>query len=286
MTEPVVETTPKVAFASRSQRTNLDRVDDLEKEIEALELENKGPESPPQEEPDNVVEVKTEGLSKDEEGNWKKRYSDLRKHMATKEKDWGQRFEELEKQVQSKDSQTIPQTKEEIEKWVKKFPDVARIIRGIAKEESASTGQEIDSRVKELEKLKQDISLEKAKNELLRRHPDFDSISQSDEFINWIDNAPKWVQTAIYDDLDVDSAASAIDLYKLKNGIKPKNNEKDAAAAVKTRSNTTPIDDESKNWLSESAVNKMSAREYEKKESEILEAMKTGKFVFDMSGTR
>ena len=288
MTEPVVvETTPKVAFASRSQRTNLDKVEDLEKEIEALEIENKAPASAPQEGEETQEEVvKTEGLSKEEGDNWKKRYSDLRKHMATKEKEWGQRLGELEAKASTSANQSVPQTKEEIEKWIKKFPDIARIVRGIAKEESEATGQEIGSRVKELEELKTQINLEKAKNDLLKRHPDFDEISESEAFIEWVDKSPKWVQTAIYDDLDVDSAASAIDLYKLKNGIKPKNTEKLAAAAVKSRSNTTPIDDESKTWLSESKVQKMNYREFEKREAEILEAQASGKFIYDLSNAR
>lgn len=288
MTEPVVvETTPKVAFASRSQRTNLEKVEDLEKEIEALEIENKAPASAPQEGEEVQEEVvKTEGLSKEEGDNWKKRYSDLRKHMATKEKEWNQRLEELEAKANTTTNQSVPQTKEEIEKWIKKFPDIARIVRGIAKEESEATGQEIGSRVKELEELKTQINLEKAKNDLLKRHPDFDEISESEAFIEWVDKAPKWVQTAIYDDLDVDSAASAIDLYKLKNGIKPKNTEKLAAAAVKSRSNTTPIDDESKAWLSESQVQKMNYREFEKREAEILEAQASGKFIYDLSSAR
>lgn len=288
MTEPVVvETTPKVAFASRSQRTNLDKVEDLEKEIEALEIENKAPASAPQEGEEAQEEVvKTEGLSKEEGDNWKKRYSDLRKHMATKEKEWSQRLGELEAKASTSANQSVPQTKEEIEKWIKKFPDIARIVRGIAKEESEATGQEIGSRVKELEELKTQINLEKAKNDLLKRHPDFDEISESEAFIEWVDKSPKWVQTAIYDDLDVDSAASAIDLYKLKNGIKPKNTEKLAAAAVKSRSNTTPIDDESKTWLSESKVQKMNYREFEKREAEILEAQASGKFIYDLSNAR
>lgn len=285
MTElAVVETTPKLAFSSRSQKTNLEKAELLEKEIADLEAANSGATAP-QDSEQKAPEEKDEGLSK-EGDNWKKRYSDLRKHMATKEKEWNQRLEELEAKANTPTNQALPQSKEEIEKWVKKYPDIARIVKGIAKEESEATGQEIGSRVKELEKLKEEISLEKAKNELLRRHPDFDAISESDDFIEWVEKAPKWVQTAIYDDLDVDSAASAIELYKFKKGIKPKNTEKDAAAAVKTRSNTTPVDDESKNWFSESKVSKMNMKEYAKHEEAILDAMKNGKFIYDMTNGR
>jgi chromosome segregation ATPase len=278
-----VETTPKAVFVSRSQRTNLDKVDDLEKEIAELEKEIATPEAPKEEAQDS-----DEGLSKDAKpgDNWQKRYSDLRKHLANKEKEWSQKLDEISNELKTKTSTELPRTKEEVEKWVKKYPDVARIVRALAKEEANNTGREFDDRVKELEKLKESISLEKAKSDLLRIHPDFDDISESEDFAEWVEAAPKWVQTAIYDDLDVASAASAIKLYKVEKGIKPRNSEKEAALAVKTPKNTTPIDDESKTWLTESKVQKMSPREYEAKEEEIFKAMREGKFIYDISGRR
>lgn len=286
MTDTIIETTPKIAFASRSQKTNLAGVEDLEKEIQELEEQARSAsEQAPQE---STQQSEDEGLSKDTKpgDNWQKRYSDLRKHLASKEKEWTQKFEELSTKLTTNASENLPKTKDEVEKWVKKYPDVARIVKALAKEEADNTGKEFDERVKQLEKLRSDISLEKAKADLLKIHPDFDTISESEDFNEWVENAPKWVQTAIYDDLDVASAASAVKLYKVEKGIKPKNAEKEAASAIKTRSNTTPIDDESRNWFSESKVQKMSAREYEKNEEEIFKAMREGKFVYDISGKR
>lgn len=280
MTE-AVDTTPRsTSFMPRSQKTNQEKLDALEKEIQELETGSKEPEK--EQEPVQKDEP-DEGLSK-EEANWKKRYSDLRKHQAQKEKEWKEKFEQLEATLSQKSTQEMPQTKEEVEKWIKKHPDVAKIVKAIAKEEAANEGKEITSRVQELEELKSQIARDKAYQALLAKHPDFEKISQSDDFIDWVDSAPKWVQSAIYDDLDVDSAASAIDLYKVKRGIKTVSPDKEAAASIKTRSNTTPVDDESKNYFSESKVAKMTAREYEANEEKILAAMKSGKFIYDMSG--
>jgi phage host-nuclease inhibitor protein Gam len=282
MTDTITETTPnKSAFASRSQRTNLDKVEDLEKEILELEKQNSAPVEEIQE---PTQDAPQEGLSEKPEpkDNWQKRYSDLRKHLSTKEKEWTQKLEDLSNQLKTQSSSELPKTKEEVEKWVKKHPDVARIVRALAKEEADNTGKEVDSRIKQLEELKEQISLEKAKADLLKLHPDFDTISESEDFAEWVDSAPKWVQTAIYDDLDVASAASAIKLYKVEKGIKPRNSDKDAASAVKVPNTTTPIDDESKAWLSESKVAKMTDREYEAKEEEIFKAMRDGKFIYDL----
>jgi hypothetical protein len=100
---------------------------------------------------------------------------------------------------------------------------------------------------------------EKAEAELMRIHPDFDDIRDSDDFHEWAEEQPKWVQDALYDnDNDARSAARAIDLYKADKGItekKPSN--KDAAKSVETRnSRSKPQRDEASTYLRESQVQK------------------------------
>jgi hypothetical protein len=65
---------------------------------------------------------------------------------------------------------------------------------------------------------------------------------------------------------------------------KPASNNKDAARSVNSRSNATPDSDDSKNVFKESQVNKMTAQQYEKASDAIMEAIRTGKFIYDMSG--
>ena len=58
-------------------------------------------------------------------------------------------------------------------------------------------------------------SREKAEAELMRLHPDFDDIRDSDDFHDWAEEQPEWIQKALYEnDTDSRSAARAIDLYK------------------------------------------------------------------------
>jgi len=75
-------------------------------------------------------------------------------------------------------------------------------------------------------------------------------------------------------------------LYKADNGIttnKRSTSDKDAAKAVKARVRNTPETEESNTYLRESQINKMSTREYEKRSDEIMEAIRSGKFIYDMS---
>jgi hypothetical protein len=121
-------------------------------------------------------------------------------------------------------------------------------------------------------------------------HPDFEQIRDTDDFHNWVEEQPKWVQDALYDnDSDAKSAARAIDLYKADMGItdkKKSSKDKEAAKAVATRSErSSPEGDETKSYIKESEVARMSAVEYEKQADEIAEAIRTGKFVYDLSGS-
>ena len=123
----------------------------------------------------------------------------------------------------------------------------------------------------------------------MKLHPDFGEIRDSDDFHEWADEQPKWVQDALYDnDNDSRSAARAIDLYKVDKNIteKPSKVKNDAAKVVKTKNNSTEPDvDESKNYFKESQVDKMSPEQYEKNQEKIMEAIRSGKFIYDLSGS-
>ena len=93
---------------------------------------------------------------------------------------------------------------------------------------------------------------------------------------------------AAENDDDAKSAARAIDLYKADKGITKKkaSTSKDAAFATNTKaSRSKPQTNDQSSYLRESQVQKMSAQEYEKRQEEIMEAIQTGKFVYDVSGS-
>ena len=69
-------------------------------------------------------------------------------------------------------------------------------------------------------------------------------------------------------------------------GIKNKrsNTSKDAAKAVsKTNARNEPLSQESGS-IKESTVQKMTAHQYEKNADAIMEAIRSGKFIYDISG--
>jgi len=273
----------KVAFANRKY-SNEDKRKMEEEELKQLIAEQKGETTEATEE---VVEAEPINA---EEKSFKKRYGDLRRHMQDKEKDWDDKFKTLQRQLEDSTKQEIklPKSDGDIEAWAEQYPDVAAIVETIAIKKAKEQAAGLEERVKEIDEMKADAARKKAEVELMTAHPDFGEIRDDDAFHNWVDEQPKWVQDALYENAsDSRSAARAIDLYKADMNIqtkKPASNNKDAARSVNSRSNATPDSDDSKNVFKESQVNKMTAQQYEKASDAIMEAIRTGKFIYDMSG--
>ena len=271
----------KVAFANRKY-TNEEKRKMEEEELEQMLKEQKGEveETTEEEEPTNA-----------EEKTFKKRYSDLRRHQQQQAEDFKKQIAELRTQLDSatKKEMKLPKSDEDIEQWAKDYPDVAAIVETIAMKKASEQASALEERIKAIDEMQNSATKEKAEAELMRLHPDFDDIRDSDEFHEWADSQPKWVQDALYEnDNDARSAARAIDLYKADMGIskkKPKS-DKDAAKSVSTKdSRSKPQENEASSYLKESDVQRMSPQEYEKNSDEIMEAIRSGKFIYDVSGS-
>ena len=273
----------KVAFANRKY-TNEERVKKEEEELEQLIAEQKGEE-------EQVEEPKEAEPKNAEERSFKKRYGDLRRHQQTKEKEYEDRINALEQQLgeATKAEFKLPKSDEDLDKWASTYPDVAAIVETIAIKKAKEQSADLEKRVQVIDEMRETAAREKAEAELIKIHPDFSEIRDSDDFHEWADEQPKWVQDALYEnDQDAKSAARAIDLYKSDRGIGKKKSatSKDAARSVGTRNERSkPQSDASGNAVRESDVQKMSAVEYEKKSDEIMEAIRTGNFIYDLSGS-
>lgn len=272
---------PKVAgfvdagFNSKNQT----RIAREEKELQELLNQVNSPEA-------EMVVVETapkeEAPLNKEEESFKKRYGDLRRHMADKEKEWEAKFATL----QAPKSNVIvpPKSDEDIEAWIKKYPDVAGIVTALVEKRMQDTKQS----VKELENLRWEAKRETAEAEIRKVHGDFDNLKEADEFHDWVDEQPKWVQDALFEQSeDPRAVIRVLDLYKSDKGLTSKSQKDDARKAagfVKTSAKTSVNTDDGQYLFSESQVQKMKDKEYSEKENKIMEAIRTGKFLYDVSG--
>ena len=276
---------PKSMMMQRKSRVH-ERVEEDEKELRELMAEREGAEK--EAEAQAKEDAEPEGA---EEKSYKKRYADLRRGSQKAKADLEARINALESQLKQSTEQEIklPKSDEDIDAWASQYPDVAAIVETIAIKKAREQQVGLQDKVKEIDAMRESATREKAEVELLKAHPDFGEIRDSDEFHNWAEEQPKWVQDALYEnDNDARSAARAIDLYKADMNIKTKkpSSNKEAAKSVNTRNTRGQPDATSSNTkMSESRVNKMSTKEYEKHQDEIMNAIRKGEFIYDISGS-
>jgi len=280
MQDAIVEQVEAKTSFINKKYNNEDRLKKDEEELEQLLNEQKGEAVEPEPEPKNA-----------EEKSFKKRYGDLRRHQQEKEKEFAAKIDALQSQLNdaTKKEINLPKSDEDIEAWATKYPDVAAIVETIAIKKAKEQSAALEDRVKAVDEMQLNASRDKAEAELLRLHPDFEDIRETDDFHNWVDEQPQSIQDALYENSsDARTAARAIDLYKADKSIttkKSKNTDKDAARSVNARnSRSKPDSSDGSKAILESDVQKMSAQEYEKRSDDIMEAIRTGTFVYDLSG--
>lgn len=266
-------------FAKRN--ANREKIEQEEKDLKSLK--------------ENPEETKEETAEDDsnlsaEEKSFKKRYGDLRRHSQQQQIALQKQIDELREQLQKSTEKQIklPKSEAELQEWAQAYPDVAKIIETIAIKKAKEQSDSIEQRLKMLDEREHQTAREKAEAELMRLHPDFDQIRDSDDFHEWVEEQPKWVQEALYEnDNDARAAARAIDLYKADKNLKTKKptSNKEAAQSIVTKTRTTPSEADSDGVFYESQVAKMNSYEYEKNQEAISKAIKSGKFVYDLSGS-
>tara|TARA_R100001509_G_scaffold95932_1_gene55852 strand:+ start:212 stop:1081 length:870 start_codon:yes stop_codon:yes gene_type:complete len=259
-------------------------------ELERLEAERAGILDAQEAEEKDKAE--TDGLAP-EEKTFKKRYGDLRRHAQQKEEQMREKIRQLETQLSTaaKEAIQLPKTDEELSEWSKQYPDVAKMVETIATKKAQELDSSIEQRLAAIAEREVEANRKTAEAELMQYHPDFDDIRNSQDFHDWVEIQPEWVQKALYEnENDARAASRAIDLYKIDMNINEKKekaptNDKDAAKSVTSRGTSAVAETREKqsNQWRESQVAKMKGAEFSKHEQEIAEAVRTGNFIYDVS---
>ena len=287
-----VQTQKTAGFVDRGYNYERKRkkLEEEEEEIKRLEAEQAGTTEEQQEEVTKETEADTKDEEKalsGEEKSFKKRYGDLRRHTQKKEKEWEEKLEALQKTT-ARQGLVPPKSDEDIDEWAKEHPDVASIVETIAAKKAQEMFAKAEIRLQELDDAQAEVTRSKAEAKIKETHADFDELRESDKFHDWADEQPKWVRDALYENSDDPaSVVRVIDLYKIDNGLtsNDRNTKRKAAASTVTKRSKTEVDvEDANNVITESQVAKMSAKEFEERSDEINTAIRSGKFVYDMSG--
>ena len=277
-----VEAQKTAGYMSRSRSKYKDKIKKEEEELKEL-MEQQG-----QATEEKVEEAKPEVELSDEEKSFKTRYGDVRRHLAAKEKEYNAKIKELEDKLGQTEKLVPPKSDDDIAAWAEKYPDVAGIVETIADKKAKQMFDKANLQIEELNKAKEEATRSRAENEIREAHSDFDKLRDSDEFHNWVEEQPKWVQNALYENTDdAASVIRVIDLYKVDNGLTRSDtkNKRKAAASLVDRGSKTKVDpSEMSDKIKESEFAKMSDAEYAKHADKITEAHRSGKIIYDLSG--
>ena len=226
--------------------------------------------------------------------DYKKRYSDLKKHYDTKLNEWKQQQELLQAELsmaeQSKALPALPKSEEELEEFRTKYPDVYDVVETISSLKASDRVKEIEGRLEDLKVKEQEAIVQTAEQELLSLHPDFGTLKEDQQFLNWLDEQPQSISDGIYkNNTDTKWAARVIDLFKADIGQvsktrstkQNKQSPKKAAEAVtktKQRRYIEDLQDDTKVWTV-AEISKLKPKEFAIVEKQIDKAAKEGRIV-------
>jgi hypothetical protein len=284
---------PKVAgfVDSNYRNANARRIAEEEAEMAKFDAaQQEGGEPQEQEETESVAkeqQVDAKEPDTGEERTYKKRYDDIRKLQSNTAAE----LKAIKAQLENAKEQGIvrpPKSDEDIQAWADKYPDVAAIVETIAEKKAQEKFSVAEDRLRQIDEMSEEANRSKSMDVIRDSHSDFDDLKESDEFHDWAGEQPKWVQDALYENQDDPrSVVRVIDLYKGDKGLDTKSRKKSskaAASAVVTKRSTKPSQADTEVTFTESQIGRMSMKDFEKHQDAIMEAQRTGKFVYDLSG--
>lgn len=235
----------------------------------------------------NSEEIATEKREHD----YKKRYDDLKKYYDQQLNEWKQEKETLAAQanvaekVQKEQAYAPPKTKEELDQFREKYPDVYQVVETISHEMADQKTADLKAKINELTEKEQKLIVQSAYKQLTSAHPDFNEIKATPEFLAWLEEQPASIADGIRkNNTDPKWAIRTVDLYKADVGVSSNktkavsNRKLDAAQTVlKTKTNPTSVNSGNQKVWKMSEIQSMRPWDFEKHEAEIDAAMKEGR---------
>ena len=225
--------------------------------------------------------------NEEQEHDWKKRYSDLKRYHDTKQNEWKQeqQLSEAKFAAQQRVPTELPKTQEELETFRDEYPEIFSVMQSVSQLEANSRVSELETQIEYLQENEEKVKEQVAEQELLSRHPDFFELKESQEFLDWLILQPENISDGLYKNKkDVSWASRVVDLYKLETGhsqSKPKSSKRQDAAGAITKTRSTPanqISDNKRIWTS-SEISKLKPHEFEALEKELDLASRQGRII-------
>lgn len=260
-----------------------DEDDEAEETVEAQQAD---PDEATPQESTSFVQEKQET-----DHDYKKRYDDLKKHYDAKVNEFKQEIADLKTAMQSPQAQMpegvpMPKTPEELQAFKDQYPEVFEIVQTVSSLQAESQLSELRNELGTIKEREKQLEKQKAYEELLRLHPDFDDIKGDEKFLEWLGEQPESISDGIYkNNTDARWAARVLDLYKADMGQTTKKRTKSNASAAEAVTRTVARDvktttGKDKIWKA-SEIGKMKPWEFEKLEAELDAARSEGRIDYN-----
>ena len=260
-----------------------DEDDEAEETVEAQQAD---PDEATPQESTSFVQEKQET-----DHDYKKRYDDLKKHYDAKVNEFKQEIADLKTAMQSPQAQMpegvpMPKTPEELQAFKDQYPEVFEVVQTVSSLQAESQLSELRNELGTIKEREKQLEKQKAYEELLRLHPDFDDIKGDEKFLEWLGEQPESISDGIYkNNTDARWAARVLDLYKADMGQTTKKRTKSNASAAEAVTRTVARDvktttGKDKIWKA-SEIGKMKPWEFEKLEAELDTARSEGRIDYN-----
>ena len=244
------------------------------------------------------IEEKKEGDPARED--WKKRYSDVRRHMEEMRQKHNEELSQLKQQVAELSTKglRLPKTEDEMNEWAERNPDAAGILETLVQKRIQESKSADDERITRLEAREAEMRRRDGIESIKRIHPDFDELKTDNDFAKWLadcetDPNRSHHHYALMKGNDPRLAIDAITIFKQEMGktkkeepsnTKKKRKDESAADAVNSRSAPKKLSSNTDWDFSESQIQKMNAHEFDSNEEAIMEAHRQGRIYMDLTG--
>tara|TARA_R100000231_G_scaffold96852_1_gene72386 strand:- start:121 stop:1017 length:897 start_codon:yes stop_codon:yes gene_type:complete len=264
-------------------REDVYKDDDEDNEAEeTVEAQDADPEEATPQQANSFVEQKQEA-----EHDYKKRYDDLKRHYDTKVNEFKQEIAELKTAMQSPQAQmpqgvAMPKTPEELQAFKEQYPEVFEVVQTVSSYQAESQVAELREELGTIKEREKELEKQKAYQQLLNHHSDFDEIKSDEKFLSWLEEQPESISDGIYkNNTDAKWAARVIDLYKADTNVpaKKKKTTKPSAADAVTKTSAREVATakvEGKVWKA-SEIRSLKPWEFEKLEEELDAARQEGR---------
>jgi len=260
--------------------------DDDDESDETIEAQDADPGEATPQEATSFVEQKQEP-----DHDYKKRYDDLKKHYDAKVNEFKQEIADLKTAMQAPQAQMpegvpMPKTPEELQAFKDQYPEVFEVVQTVSSLQAESQLSELRNELGTIKEREKQLEKQKAYEELLRLHPDFDDIKGDDKFLEWLQEQPESISDGIYkNNTDARWAARVLDLYKADTGqnTKKRTKSKSSAAEAVTRTAAREVKTTVGNdriWKA-SEIGRMKPWEFEKHEQELDAARAEGRIDYN-----